>query len=307
MPQSLQTIRDFIRYGASRFNAAGLCFGHSYDNAVDEATHLVLHTLHLPHDLSPVYAASRLTADEREQLLAVFERRIEQRIPVAYLTGEAWFCNLVFEVSPEVLIPRSPFAELIEHGFQPWLGDSEVHHALDLCTGSGCIAIAMAVNFPDWCVDAVDISSEALAIAERNRINHAVEDRLECIQSDLFDGLRGRRYGLIVSNPPYVSDEEVDALPEEYRHEPALGLRAGDDGLDLVLRILRDAPDHLEEGGVLMVEVGASDQRLMATLPEVAFQWVEFERGGDGVFVLDREELLLAAPAVGAALAQRER
>lgn len=305
MPESLQTIRDFIRYGASRFNAAGLSFGHGYDNAIDEATHLVLHALHLPHDLSPVYAGARLTSRERAEVLDLLHKRIDQRIPAAYLTGEAWFCNLVFEVTPDVLIPRSPFAELIERGFEPRLGGRVPRRALDMCTGSGCIGIALAVNFPDTHVDLVDVSPAALAVAQRNVAHHGVEDRVACIESDLFAALADRRYDLIVSNPPYVSDQEVDALPAEYRHEPALGLRAGRDGLDIVLRMLRDAPAVLEPEGLMFVEVGDSDRRLLQVLPEVPFEWVEFQRGGQGVFVLDRAALLEAAPRIEALLAAR--
>ena len=291
MTDALHSIIDFIRYGASRFGAAGLCFGHSYDNALDEATQLVLHALHLPHDLGPAYGQARLTAEEKQAVLALFDRRIHERIPAAYLTGEAWFAGLSFNSDSRALVPRSPIAELIEVGFQPWLGDREVFRALDVCTGSGCIAIAMAHYNPMWEVDAVDISTEALALAEENRERlHAGHVRL--IESDLFSALQGERYDLIVTNPPYVTHAETDALPPEYAHEPELGLRAGDDGLDLALKILRDAPDHLTENGLLICEVGESEHALCALLPELELVWIEFKVGMMGVFVVERADLV---------------
>ncbi|MGY0503914.1 50S ribosomal protein L3 N(5)-glutamine methyltransferase [Luteimonas sp. e5] len=289
--RELRTLIDFIRHGASRFNAAGLTFGHGFDNAIDEATQLVLHALHLPHDLPPVYGQSRLTAAEKEATLALFRRRIEERIPAAYLTGEAWFCGLSFKSDPRALVPRSPIAELIEAGFEPWLGGREVQRALDVCTGSGCIAIAMAHYHPHWQVDGVDISDAALALAEENR-ERLMADNVRLLKSDLFEALQGERYQLIVTNPPYVTHAETDALPAEYAHEPELGLRAGDDGLDLVLRILRDAPAHLDEGGLLICEVGESERALVQLLPELPLAWVEFRVGQMGVFVAERDDLL---------------
>ncbi len=291
MSAELRTLIDFIRYGASRFNAAGLCFGHSYDNALDEATQLVLHALHLPHDLSPVYGQARLVAEEKAEILALFERRVTERIPAAYLTGEAWFAGLSFKSDPRALVPRSPIAELIESGFQPWLGDVEVFRALDLCTGSGCIAIAMAHYNPDWLVDGVDISDDALALAEENK-SRLLADNMRLVKSDLFAQLAGERYELIVTNPPYVTHAEVEALPREYGFEPDLGLRAGEDGLDLALRILRDAPDHLTEGGLLICEVGESERALTRLVPELPLEWVEFKVGQMGVFVIDRESMI---------------
>ncbi len=291
MTDELQTIIDLIRYGASRFNAAGLTFGHSYDNALDEATQLVLHALHLPHDLSPVYGQSRVTLAEKEDVLRLFLRRIEERVPAAYLTGEAWFAGLSFKTDPRALVPRSPIAELIVSGFQPWIGDREVRRALDLCTGSGCIAIATAHYHPDWQVDAVDISDDALALAAENKARlHAENVRL--VKSDLFAGLQGEHYDLIVTNPPYVTNAETDALPQEYSYEPELGLRAGDDGLDLALRILRDAPLHLTEDGVLICEVGEAERALSRLLPELPLAWVEFKVGQMGVFVVECRDLV---------------
>ena len=287
----LHTLIDLIRYGASRFNAAGLTFGHSYDNAVDEATHLVLHTLHLPHDLGPAYGQARLTTAEKTELLALFTRRIEERVPIAYLTGEAWFAGLSFKSDARALVPRSPIAELIESGFEPWLGGREVNRALDLCTGSGCIAIAMAHYNPDWHVDGVDISDDALALAAENKVRlHA--DNVRFLKSDLFSGLSGEHYQLIVTNPPYVTNAETDALPKEYSFEPELGLRAGDDGLDLVLKILRDAPLHLSQDGLLICEVGESELALVKLLPDVEFAWIEFKVGQMGIFAVECAELI---------------
>ena len=291
MTDELQTIVDLIRYGASRFSAAGLTFGHSFDNAIDEATQLTLHALHLPHDIGPAYGQARVTLAEKEEVLGLFLRRIEERVPAAYLTGEAWFAGLSFKSDPRALVPRSPIAELIESGFQPWLGGREVRRALDLCTGSGCIAIAMAHYNPDWHVDAVDLSADALALAHANQQRlHAQNLRL--LQSDLFAALAGEHYDLIVTNPPYVTNAETDALPREYAHEPELGLRAGDDGLDLALRILRDAPLHLTEDGLLVCEVGEAEQALVRLLPQLPLAWVEFKVGQMGIFVAERHDLV---------------
>lgn len=292
MSAELSTIIDFIRFGASRFNAAGLSFGHSYDNALDEATQLVLHALHLPHDLSPVYGQARLVADEKDRVLALFQRRIDERIPACYLTGEAWFAGLSFKSDERALVPRSPIAELIEAGFEPWLGGRQVERVLDLCTGSGCIAIATAHYHPHWQVDAVDLSPDALALAREN-VDRLETGNVRVLQSDMFQNLEGETYDLIVSNPPYVTHAETDALPQEYSHEPELGLRAGDDGLDLALEILRDAPAHLSEHGLLICEVGESEQHLIKLLPELPFVWVEFKVGQMGIFALEREDMLV--------------
>lgn len=298
MTDALRTIIDLIRYGGSRFNAAGLCFGHSYDNALDESTQLTLHALHLPHDLLPIYGQSRVTDDEKATVLALFERRIKERVPACYLTGEAWFAGLSFKSDARALVPRSPIAELIEAGFEPWIGGHEVTCALDLCTGSGCIAIAMAHHNPSWQVDAVDVSHDALALAHENAKRLHVEDRVSLLHSNLFDAVRGSSYELIVSNPPYVTRDEVAALPDEYRHEPELGLIAGDDGLDLVLRIMRDAPEHLTAGGLLIVEVGESERALSRLLPDVPLDWIEFKVGAMGVFAVHRETLVAHASRI---------
>lgn len=305
MPTELATIIDFIRFGASRFNAAGLTFGHSYDNALDEATQLVLHVLHLPHDLSPAYGQAKLTAEERSEVMALFRRRIEERRPAAYLTGEAWFAGLSFKCDPRALVPRSPIAELIEAHFEPWLNARPVSRALDLCTGSGCIAIAMAVHAHHWQVDGVDLSDAALALARENAERFHVGARVRLLKSNLFEKLKGERYDLIVSNPPYVTDAETDALPPEYAHEPELGLRAGHDGLDIALRILAQAPEHLNEGGLLIVEVGEAEHALASLLPNVPFAWVEFKVGQMGVFVLERDDLVEHHDAIVAAAKAR--
>ena len=292
MSDSLRSIRDFIRYGISRFEQAELYYGHGTDNALDEATQLVLHVLHLPHDLPGHFMEARLTHEEREQVLALIRRRVEDRIPLPYLTHEAWFAGFSFYVDERVLVPRSPIGELIEQGFEPWLRPQGLRRILDLCTGSGCIAIACAHVFPEAQVDAADISAEALAVAARNVAEHGVEERVRLVQSDLFSALQGCRYDLIVTNPPYVDAAEIAAMPAEYHHEPRLGLASGEDGLEAIEQILRQAPDHLQEDGVLIAEVGASEAALRAKYPQLPLVWLEFERGGSGVFQISRRDLL---------------
>jgi ribosomal protein L3 glutamine methyltransferase len=301
----LASIVDFIRYGASRFSEAGLTFGHSHDNPIDEATHLVLAALHLPPDIPPAYGAGRLTTAERERVLALIERRVDERLPVAYLVGTTWFAGLKFKSDPRALVPRSPIAELIESGFAPWLDERHVERALDMCTGSGCIGIAMAEYNPEWRVDIADISDDALSLAGENIVFQHAESRVRAVKSDLFSGLAGERYDLIVSNPPYVTYDEYDALPAEYSHEPALGLTSGHDGLDLTLRMLDEAADHLTEDGLLIVEVGESEHALVALLPRVPFIWIEFKVGQMGIFALDRRDLIEHAAAIAAVRASR--
>jgi len=287
----LQTIRDFIRYATSRFNESGLYYGHGTDNAWDEAVALVLHTLHLPHDMNPHILDAHLIATEQSQILGLIQQRIEKRIPVPYLTHEAWFAGLPFYVDERVLVPRSPIAELIENQFQPWVSSEQVHTILDLCTGSGCIAIACAQAFPEAHIDASDISPEALAVAKINVLRHRLEHQVQLHQSDLFLALPKQQYDIIVSNPPYVSAAEMFELPPEYKHEPRLGLSSGEVGLDITLRILEQAHDYLTPHGILIVEVGNSEEALIELLPDFPFTWIDFQRGGGGVFLLTAQQL----------------
>lgn len=288
----LHTLRDFIRWGASQMNAAELHFGHGTDNAIDEAAALTLHALHLPPDLSAEYLQAGLTPPEQQAVMHLLQQRIVQRKPAAYLTQRAWFMGLPFFVDERVLVPRSPLAELIERHFAPWLSDSrQVESILDLGTGSGCIGIACAYSFPDARVDLVDISADALEVARRNVADHGLEDQVEVIQSDLFSALKGRLYDLIISNPPYVGLTELDQLPTEYHHEPRLGLLAGEEGLDVVVEILRQAAQFLNRDGLLIVEVGNAQYALCEALPDAPFTWLEFERGGQGVFLLNAAQL----------------
>lgn len=290
-PQELRTLRDWVRWGTSRFNEAGLFFGHGTDNALDEALALVLHALHLDHELPADFLDAAVTAQEADGIRSLLRARVERRVPAAYLIGEARFAGLDFYVDDNVLIPRSPIAELIEEGFAPWLDPAHVTSVLDLCCGSGCIGIACASVFPRALVDLSDISPAALEVAARNIERHGLEARVRTQRADVFDGLDDEAYDLIVSNPPYVSSAEMATLPEEFRHEPALALEAGDDGMDVVARILAGGRVRLRPGGIMVVEVGASADLLMARYPDVPFLWLDFERGGDGVFLLTAEQL----------------
>ncbi|MDC9588325.1 50S ribosomal protein L3 N(5)-glutamine methyltransferase [Xenorhabdus sp. XENO-10] len=287
----LQTIQDMLRWSASRFNAANIYYGHGTDNPWDEALQLVLPTLHLPQDIPETMMTSRLTSTERHLIVERVLCRINKRIPVAYLTNRAWFCGHEFYVDERVLVPRSPIGELINNQFAGLISH-EPSTILDLCTGSGCIAIACAHAFPEAEVDAVDISADALAITEQNIENHGLSHRVIPIHSDLFRDMPPIKYDLIVTNPPYVDEEDMDDLPDEFRCEPELGLAAGVDGLQLARRILATAPDFLTEDGVLICEVGNSMVHLIEQYPEVPFTWLEFEHGGDGVFMLTRQQLV---------------
>ena len=291
--EQLHSVRDYIRFGTSRFNEAKLYFGHGSDNAWDDALALVLHALHLGREGREQILDARLTPSEGRAILALFIRRIEGRIPVPYLTGEAWFAGLKFSVDERVLIPRSPIGELIESGFSPWLAD-EPEAILDLCTGGGCIGIGCAYAFPGAAVVLSDISADALVVAGDNIVQHSLAARVRAIESDLFASI-DQRFNLIVSNPPYVDAADYGAMPEEFHREPALALESGDDGLDFTRRLLLEAADYLHENGLLVVEVGNSAVHLESAFPDVPFTWLEFERGGYGVFVLTREELLVHA------------
>lgn len=286
----LLTIRDLLRYVTSRFASSDIYYGHGTDNAWDEAVHLVLRSVALPLENNTVFLDARLTRDERELILERVEQRITERVPVAYLLGEAWFMGLPFQVDARVLVPRSPIAELIQSGFAPWLSERPVNRILDLCTGSGCIGIAAATVFEDAEVELADISADALDVAAGNIAMHGLEHRVRTVQSDVLDQIEGR-FDLIISNPPYVDAEDLADMPDEYQYEPALGLAAGDDGLDIAYRILDKAAEHLTEQGLLVVEVGNSWVALQEARPDIPFTWIEFEQGGDGVFVLTREDL----------------
>jgi ribosomal protein L3 glutamine methyltransferase len=292
----LVTLRDYVRFAASRFSESGLCFGHGTSGPLDEAAALVLHALHLPYDVPGGYFEAKLTPDEREQVLGLIEQRVDERKPLAYLTREAPFAGLSFYVDERVLVPRSPIAELIENRFAPWLDADDVTDILDLCTGSGCIAIACAHIFPEACVDAVDISPDALAVARVNIERHDLGERVQAIVSDVYEALGDKRYDLIVSNPPYVNATEWRGLPPEFHAEPRIGLESGEDGLDCVRRIVREAPRHLKPGGVLVVEVGSAAEALVAAYPDAPFCWLDFERGGDGVFLLTADQVQRCFP-----------
>jgi ribosomal protein L3 glutamine methyltransferase len=301
----MQTAEIWLEYCAGEMERAGLFFGHGTDNAHDEAAWMLLHVLEAPLDGSFAQWDTLLTEPQEKRLQTLLARRINERCPLAYLTGEARFCGLGFFVSPEVLIPRSPLAELIQEQFAPWLNVSDAGRVLDLCTGGGCIAIAMAVHMPEIRVDAVDISATALQVAARNVARHELASRVRLIQSDLFSDIGDKRYDLIVSNPPYVSAAVYERLPAEYRAEPSAGLVCGEDGLDIVLKILDASPCYLNRQGILIVEVGESAQTLLEILPRVPFMWLEFQHGGDGIFLLEYDQLIACQPDVRAVLELR--
>ncbi len=290
----LHTLLDMVRWATSRFNDAALYFGHGTDNAWDEAVSLVLQAVHLPHTITlqtgDALFQARLTKSEREKVAELVLKRVQTRMPLPYMTNEAWFCELPFYVDERVLIPRSPFAELIKKQFQPYLNTPPAN-ILDMCTGGGCIAIALAYAFEAATVDAVDISSDALAVADINIQEHQLSERVFPIQSDLFAQLEGQRYDLIVTNPPYVDAEDMADLPAEYHHEPELALAAGNDGLDLVADMLAAGPRFLNDGGWMFVEVGNSEVHMAARFPELDIEWIEFEFGGHGIFAVSKTAL----------------
>lgn len=287
----LTTLKDFMRWGASQFMRADLHFGHGMATALDEAVYLVLRSLHLPVDTPEVYWDGKLTAVEKQIVTNIIQKRIDTRKPAAYLMREGWFAGLPFYINENVLVPRSPIAEMVQEQFSPWVDPEQVHSILDLCTGCGCIGIACAYAFPYAHIDLSDISEDALEVAKINIERHDVASRVTAIQSDLFENLQNRKYDLIVSNPPYVDAEDMASLPDEFKHEPAMALESGEDGLDITRRILAAARHYLNPQGLLVVEVGNSQYHLQEAMPDVPFQWVEFENGGHGVFVLTAEQL----------------
>jgi ribosomal protein L3 glutamine methyltransferase len=290
--KSFNTIIDFLRFAVSECHRANLFYGHGTDNAWDECLILLFHTLSLPHDINKDVLHARLTEQEKTTFLTLLEQRVKENVPVAYLTHEAHFCGLSFYVDDCVLIPRSPISELIENQFTPWIDKTRVRNILDMCTGSGCIAIACSYAFDDAHIDAVDVSKNALVIAQKNCDSLGVSEQLSLIESDLFKQVPVKEYDIIVSNPPYVSSQEMKALPKEFTHEPVIALEAADSGLALVVRLLQNAATYLADEGILIVEVGNSEDALIAKYPQIPFLWLEFERGGSGVFLLTKEQLM---------------
>jgi ribosomal protein L3 glutamine methyltransferase len=289
----LATLRDWLRWAVTRFGEAGLAFGHGTTNAYDEAAYLLLHALHLPLDRLEPFLDATLATSERQQLAQLFARRIDERVPAAYLTHEAWLGEFRFYVDERVIVPRSYIAELLPDGLAPFIRDpSNVHAALDLCTGSGCLAILLAHAFPDADIDAVDLSSDALAVAQRNVSDYGLADRINLIRSDLFANLSEKTFDLIISNPPYVTAIAMEALPPEYRHEPVLALAGGDDGLDAVRAIVKDAPRFLDPEGVLVVEAGHNRDAVESAFPRLPMVWLETASASDAVFAVRREDLI---------------
>ena len=294
--KELSTLRDLMRFAVSRFTEAGLFFGHGTDNAWDEAAYLLLHTLHLPIDRLDPFMEARLTGDERDALLKMIKRRITERVPAAYLTNEAWLGEYRFYVDERVIVPRSHIAELLREQLSPWVDDPwAISSALDLCTGSGCLAILAAQAFPEAKIDAIDLSLDALAVARRNVGDYGLESRVRLIQSDAFAAIQGQRYDVIISNPPYVNAESMATLPEEFRREPELALASGVDGLDFVRIILAESAKHLNPNGILVVEIGHNRDELEKAFPDTPFVWLNTEAGDEFVFLLRRDDLSAGA------------
>jgi len=290
--QELLTLRDLIRYGVSRLNGAQVALGHGSDNAWDETAYLVLHALHLPLDTLDPFLDARVLREERERVLDLIERRVAERLPAPYLTNEAWLRGHRFYVDQRVIVPRSPIAELLDTGLAPWVADPlEVERVLDMCTGSGCLAILAALAFPHARVDAVDVSADALDVARRNVNDYGLQDRLALHRSDLFDALPPCPYDVILCNPPYVNSGSMSALPQEYRHEPQLALAGGEDGMDLVRRILAAAPRYLSDTGVLVLEIGHERDFFEAAFPDLSPVWLDTEQASDQILLLTREQL----------------
>jgi ribosomal protein L3 glutamine methyltransferase len=292
LANDLETLRDWLRYAVSRFGEAKLAFGHGTTNAYDEAAYLLLHALHLPLDRLEPFLDAKLTHAERTQIVQLLQRRIDQRVPAAYITHEAWLGEFRFYVDERVLIPRSYIAELLGNNLASYVGSADkIAGALDLGTGSGCLAVLLAHAYPGADIDAVDISADALTVAQRNVSDYGLADRINLIRSDLFANLSGKSYDLIISNPPYVTAVAMSDLPPEYRHEPDLALAGGEDGLDHVRTILGDAARFLTPGGTLVVEVGNNRSATEIAFPRVPFVWLETATSPDAVFLLKREDL----------------
>ena len=292
MAEPGRTPRELIRWGADQFDRAGLAFEHGTDNALDEAASLVLHVLDIGYDQPDAVLDDAVSEGQWAQIVELLQQRVSTRKPVAYLINEAWFAGLSFYVDERVLVPRSPIAELVTAQFVPWVAPERVNHILDLCTGCGCIGIACAAAFPGATVDATDLSAAALAVAAKNVARHHFNDRVRILESNVFSALEGEIYDIIVSNPPYVPAQELEQLPGEFQHEPALGLAAGVHGLDIVVQILKDAARYLARDGILVVEVGHTQDILVERFPDVPFLWLDFEFGGNGVFLLDAAQLV---------------
>jgi ribosomal protein L3 glutamine methyltransferase len=289
----LVTVRDWIRYAVTRFNRAGCFYGHGLQDAYDEALYLVLHTLALPLDRLEPFLDACIPGDEREDIYTVIEKRAVDRLPAAYITGEAWLGDFRFKVDPRVIIPRSFFAELLQDGFSPWIADPEaVSSAMDMCTGSGCLAILMAHAFPNAKIVAVDISADALDVARENIAAYGLEEQITLIQSDGFSAVPQQTFDFILSNPPYVTQEAMEALPKEYLHEPGLALGSGDDGLDLIRQLLADAPRYLKPEGLLAVEVGHNRHIVEETFPDLTPTWLSGPSGENKIFMLEAGQLL---------------
>ncbi|NLC37338.1 MAG: 50S ribosomal protein L3 N(5)-glutamine methyltransferase [Alcaligenaceae bacterium] len=287
----LQTLRDLLRYAISRFHSAGLSFGHGSDNAWDEAVYLLLHTLGLPLDTLEPFLDARVLQEERERFLHTVERRCVERLPAAYLTGEAWLQGHRFLVDERVIVPRSPISELLEESLQPWV-EGPVARALDLCTGSGCLAILTAYAFPEAEVDAVDLSADALAVTRKNIALHGMEEQVHALQSDLFNALPAQaQYDLIICNPPYVNQSSMNTLPQEYLHEPDMALAGGADGMDLVRRILRDAPSRMAPGAHLVLEIGHEYEHFTAAFPQLEPVWLDTATTEMNILLLAKEQL----------------
>lgn len=291
--QHLFTLRDLLRYAVSQFNMSKLAFGHGSDNAWDEAVYLLLHSLNLPLDTLEPFLDARVLPEEAEHFLQLVKRRLEERQPAAYLTGEAWLQGHRFVVDSRVIVPRSPISELLAQGLSPWVDDSDdIEYVLDLCTGSGCLAILAALAFENAQVDAVDISEQALEVARINIDNYLLDGRVTPHRSDLFKQLPACEYNLIICNPPYVNSDSMQALPAEYLHEPALALAGGDDGMDLVRRLLQDAPNFMATGGLLVLEIGHEYDHFIAAFPHLDPIWLSTETTENNILLLTREQLL---------------